>query len=409
MKKLAGAAVLGLLFILPSATISAQDKGQYIEPKNEFYEKILAGSASFQNQDKPEPKKAFKVDFSKMDLPKSLDQFKYYWHNQQLSQGNTGTCWDFAGTSYFESEIFRISGKKIKLSEMFTDYWEYVDKATYYVEHRGTSHFGEGSELNAVVRVYKKYGCVPEEAFTGLQTGQKFHDHAKMFKEMNDYLQSVKTNNAWDEAAVINTIKSILNHYIGVPPETVTVDGKSYTPKEYLEKVTKLKLDDYVNITSLLQKPYYQMVEYKEEDNWWHSADYYNVTLPEYMDALKKAVRDGYTIGIAGDVSEPGLDSHAKVAIVPSFDIPSQYIDEYAREFRISNKSTTDDHAIHLVGYMTKDNKDWYLIKDSGSGSKNVEPKGYYFFNEDYVKLKIVNYIIHKDAVKNLLEKFDKK
>jgi Aminopeptidase C len=229
-----------------------------------------------------------------------------------------------------------------------------------------------------------------------------------MYKEMNEYLKSVKAANAWNEEEVASTIKSILNHYMGVPPVSITIKGEKLTPKEYLDKVLKLKLDDYVDIISVLSEPFYQKIEYKVSDNWWHSKDYYNVTLNEYMDAIKSAVRKGYTICIGGDVSEAGIESHAKVAIIPSFDIPSQYIDEYAREFRINNKTTADDHGIHLVGYVNKNNKDWYLIKDSGAGSKNKEPKGYYFFHEDYVKLKIVDFMIHKDAVKNLLEKFNK-
>ena len=103
-----------------------------------------------------------------------------------------------------------------------------------------------------------------------------------------------------------------------------------------------------------------------------------------------------------------GMSLNTDVAIVPDFDIPSQYIDENARQLRFSNKSTTDDHGIHLVGYMTKNGKDWYLIKDSGSGSRDGNNKGFYFYSEDYVKLKIMDFMVHKDAVKDLLAKFSK-
>ena len=35
------------------------------------------------------------------------------------------------------------------------------------------------------------------------------------------------------------------------------------------------------------------------------------------------------------------------------------------RQFRFSNKTTTDDHAIHLIGYKIDENEDWwFLIKD---------------------------------------------
>jgi len=57
------------------------------------------------------------------------------------------------------------------------------------------------------------------------------------------------------------------------------------------------------------------------------------------------------------------------------------------------------------VGYLEKDGKDWYLIKDSGSGSRNNPHPGYYFYSEDYVKLKMLGITVHKDFVKDLLKK----
>ncbi len=396
-----------LLLLLFLGIVNAQerDKAKFVEPKNEYWEQIKKDIADYNKKETPE-KKIFKMDFTGLDLPKSKSEFTSYWHNDPINQGNTGTCWCFSTTSFLESEVNRINNEKIKLSEMWTVYWEYTEKARRFVEERGNSVIGEGSEANAVLRIWKKYGIVPEEAYTGMLPGQKHHDHSKLFQEIDDYLKGIKAANAWNEDEVISTVKSILNHYLGVPPTKFVVDGVEYTPKEYLEKVVKLNLDDYVAVMSLMEKPYYEKVEYEVPDNWWHSKDYYNVPLDVFMSTLKDAVRKGYTMAIWGDVSEPGLESHAKVAMVPTFDIPSQYIDEYARQMRFSNNTTTDDHGIHLVGYEAKNGKDWYLIKDSGSGAYNVGDKGYYFYNEDYVKLKMLGFMVNKSALGNLLSKF---
>jgi bleomycin hydrolase len=223
---------------------------------------------------------------------------------------------------------------------------------------------------------------------------------------MTDYLNSIKDRNAWNEEEVLTTTKSILNYYLGVPPTKFSYEGKEYTPKEFLAKVVNLNLDDYVDIISLMQEPYYTKIIYDVPDNWWRDDNYYNVPLDEYMDLIRNAIRKGFTMTIGGDVSESGINSYYKVALVPTFDIPSEYIDENARQFRFSNETTTDDHGIHLIGYMNKDGKDWFLIKDSGSGSFNVGDKGYYFYSEDYIKLKIVDFMVHKDAVEDLLKKF---
>jgi C1A family cysteine protease len=37
-----------------------------------------------------------------------------------ISQGNTGTCWSFSTSSFLESEIERLTGEKVDLSEMYT-------------------------------------------------------------------------------------------------------------------------------------------------------------------------------------------------------------------------------------------------------------------------------------------------
>jgi bleomycin hydrolase len=64
---------------------------------------------------------------------------------------------------------------------------------------------------------------------------------------------------------------------------------------------------------------------------------------------------------------------------------------------------------MHLVGYYEVNGKTWFLIKDSGSGSRNCgegcKTFGYYFFHEDFIKLKMMTFTIHKDAVKEVLKK----
>lgn len=394
-----------ILFISFVTSLFAQDKGVFVESESEFWEEIKKGIEEFEEKEKPE-KKIFQVDLEGYEVPTSVDQFNTYWHNEPISQGNTGTCWSFATTSYLESEVKRIHNKEVKISEMHTAYWEYVEKAKEFVRTRGESYFAQGSEANAVTRIWKKYGCVPGEIYTGMLPGQKFHNHSKMFKEMNTYLKSVEKNNAWNEEEVVETIKEILNHYMGKPPAVFMVENNEYTPETYLSSYLNLDLDNYVDILSYKQQPFWEQVEYEVPDNWWHSKDYYNVPLDDFMKAFKSAVKNGYSIGIGGDVSEAGKVSEKDVFMVPDFDIPSEYINDDARQFRFSNKTTTDDHGVHVVGWMEINDNEWYLIKDSGASARNGNAKGYYYFHEDYIKLKIMDFMIHKDAVGDLLDKF---
>jgi bleomycin hydrolase len=384
----------------------AQDKntskGTFIDAKPGFYDQIEKSLET-----KPAPKKKnFKVDFTGMDIPTSVEEFTAQWYYPPISQGRTGTCWCFSTTSYFESEIYRQFHKKVKLSEMYTVYWEYVEKAKRFIEERGNSSFGEGSEANAVRRIWSNYGIVPEEAFTGLKPDQPYHDHKALFAELNGFLKNLKTTNAWDVASGIGTVKAILNHYLGEPPVDFTYEGKRYNPKSFFKEYVGLNMADYVDILSLEEKPFFTKAEYEVQDNWNHDSSYFNVPVAEFMAAIKSAIKNGYTLAIGGDVSEAGYDGWHNAAVVPTFDIPAEYINDDARQFRFSNGTTGDDHGIHIVGFVVRSGKTWFLIKDSSSGARNGNVKGYYFYDEDYVRLKMIDFMVHRDAVKDLLGKF---
>jgi bleomycin hydrolase len=411
--------LLLIIFLFTAGVSFGQQPAHDVLEKREFKPgyldlDILKGVEQFEAPAAPPAKKAdYKIDISKIGYyPKSVDEFTTWWKNEPVSQGNTGTCWSFSTTSYFETEVYRLTKQSVKISQMYTAYWEYVEKAKRFVRERGNSVFEEGSEGDAVIRIYNTYGAVPLEDYTGMLPGQTFHSHAKMIEEMQKCLAGVKAANAWNDDAVISTIKSIMNHYMGVPPTTVVLNGKNYTPKQYLTDVLKLNMSDYVDVISYKGNPYWEKMEYEVADNWWHGKEYYNVPLDDYMSVIKNAVRKGYTMMIGGDVTEAGFDKWNQIAVVPSFDIPSEYINEDSRMLRVLNGTTTDDHGMHLVGYLTKDGKDWFLVKDSGSGSRNCSKEsknfGFYFMQEDYVKLKIMSIIIHRDMVKDLLTKFKK-
>lgn len=384
-----------------------RDRGQFIPAENKFYKEIEKSIEMF-NAGAPKPPAAsFKMDFTTIDHPKSAEEFKTIWSGNPVSQGMTNTCWSFSTTSFYESEVKRLSGLEVRLSEQYIVYYETIHKAREFVRTRGTSLFDEGSETNAVARMMKMYGIVPYDSYTGYRIGQKFLDHSVMFEEMKNYLRKVKETSAWDAAAVESTIRSILDHYMGKVPDHVMHGGKKLTPLQYMTNILKLNPDDYVDFMSLMEKPFWQQAEYDVPDNWWNSDVYHNVPLDVFMSIIKSSIKNGYSIAIGGDVSESGIYGAAGLAVVPTYDIPSAYIDDYSRQMRFTNGSTTDDHAVHLVGWVDKPNGTWFLIKDSGSGAhNNPMGKGYYFYHEDYVKLKMMSFTIHKDAVKDIMPKF---
>jgi bleomycin hydrolase len=349
-----------------------------------------------------------RYDVSKIVRPASPAAFTQAWHFPPVAQYLTGTCWDFSTTSFYESEVYRLTGQKIKLSEMWTAYWEYVEKMRRFVRERGDSLIDEGSESNAVSRIWKQYGVVTEAAYPGVLSADGRHDHSRLIAELQDLGSWVKKHDLWDEDMVLGMTRVILDRNLGRPPESFVYDGTTYTPKEFLARVLRLDLDDYVEMMSTLSVPFYTYGEYKVPDNWWHDANYYNVPLDEWYDGIKRAVAAGYTVSIGGDVSEPGYVGMENIAVVPSFDIPQAYINQSSRELRFYNHSTADDHGIHLVGYTTAGGHDWFLIKDSARSSRWGKFEGYYFYRDDYVKLKMLTYTVSKDVVRDLLAKLRK-
>jgi bleomycin hydrolase len=350
-------------------------------------------------------KKIFSANFSTVEKP-AFNDFKTFEHFTPVRQDTTGTCWSYSALSFLESEVYRIHKKKIKLSEMYVAYWEYVEKARRYIQEKGNSEFGEGSQGELALARIKQYGIVPLKAYTGLINGAEKHNHDPMYKEMYNYLKFLKKNNYWDEEVALANIKNIMNKHIGVPPISFKYKGKTYTPEQFRDKAVNLNMDDYKGFLSTMQFDFYKKCEFNVPDNWNHSEDYYNIPLDVFYKAIKTAIQNGYTLMIGGDVSEAGKYGWEDIAIVVPWDIAPENINQFSREFRINNKTTGDDHGIHLVGYAEHKGRDWFLIKDSGSSSHYGKHKGYYYFSGDFIKLKMLGFLVHKNAVKEILNLF---
>ncbi|MEA1873778.1 MAG: C1 family peptidase [Bacteroidota bacterium] len=383
-----------------SQVFNKMDKAVFKSTTNGFYETVIMPSVKVNS--KPVSQTFLSMEFPG-NYPTNIANYETLWHIIPKSQGNTGTCWCFAATSFLESEIMRQQSETIDLSEMYFVYWEYVDRALDFVQTRGETYFEQGSEANALKRLIPKYGFVPEFAYPGKPKYREFHSHGEMLAEMKTYLNGVKISGEWNEKLVEAGIRSILDAHMGEVPEEFTFNNQIYTAQSFYEFIDVDVLGMF-SFMSTMSAPYGQKAELVEPDNWWHSDDYYNVELDDYYQIIENAVKSGYSICICGDVSEPGYNSRKEVALVPDFDIPAEYINESSRELRLNNKSTTDDHCIHIVGYQNVDDETWFLIKDSGSGGFDGKNKGYRFYHEDYIRLKMMNIMLHKDAARSVLD-----
>src|SRR5512135_2450389 len=132
-----------------------------------------------------------RVDLSKLEKPSGPGDFTRHFHLPPVRQGNTGTCWAFAATSLLESELRRVGKPEVKLSELFTIYWEYVERARRYVLDKVDSALGEGSEPNSALKRIEQYGLVRLSDYSGLPPGASGYDHAGLFREFKSHLEGL--------------------------------------------------------------------------------------------------------------------------------------------------------------------------------------------------------------------------
>jgi bleomycin hydrolase len=354
-----------------------------------------------QKEAKDEAALSLRVDWSSIETPTAPDQFAQLWHTPPTPQYFTGTCWAFCSVSYMESEAKRVGGAEVKLSEMWIVYWEYVEKARSFLREFGHTPVDQGGQDHGTLEIMKLYGAVPHADYPGVLDSQGRHDHTLLNKELKGYLKWVMDSGTWgDEEQNMAYVRSILDKHMGPVPTECAWEGKTYSPEAFLTDVLKLKMDEYVSVVSRMDQPFGSKVLLDVHDNWRRKDDYLNVPLDQFYALIKDAIADGYTVSIGGDNSEAYMDGKFDVAMVPEWDIPAEYINQGSREFRIANRTTGDDHGVHVVGYDEVDGRDWFLIKDSNRSSRLGQHKGYYFWQGDYIKLKMLSFTIHQDRLK---------
>lgn len=333
-----------------------------------------------------------------------------------ISQGRTGTCWSFSASSFLESEIIRLTGNRIDLSEMFSVRNTYSDKAENYVMRQGKAQFSQGGLAHDVMNAVSRNGLVPLAAYSGLSQGESYHNHSEMEAVISAMLDTYIKNpgkslsTKWKPA-----VESVLDIYLGKKVSSFDYNGKSYTPESFLT-YTKIKPEDYVSITSFSHEKFFTPFILNIPDNF-SNGSFHNVPLDDFIEILDNALENGFTVEFDCDVSEKTFSSKYGVAFVPaSTNDNKKGLTEVVKEMEISqayrqqefeNYNTTDDHLMHITGTLKDQNgTKYYKVKNSwGSDSERVANGGYVYFSEAYMRLKTISITVHKEAVPKEINK----
>jgi len=356
-------------------------------------------------------------------------------HTSVKNQFRSGTCWSFAGMSFFEAEMLRMGKPEVDLSEMFLVNMCYRDKALKYVRMQGNTNFGSGGVLYDDLYVAENYGLVPESAYPGIKYNEEKHVHGEMDNVLRKMVEAIVENKnkkltpVWDQAII-----STLDAYLGEEPKNFDYKGKNYTPKSFASDYCGIKGDDYVQITSFTHHPFYQPFMLEVPDNWLWS-EFYNVPLDELQEIVDSSIEKGYSVLWAADVSEKGFATSQKgIAVIPEkiptnmndaeiakwdslsekdkelaiykFDKPGKerVITQEIRQQAFDSQETTDDHAMHLIGLAQDQNGTTYYKVKNSWGSYN-DFKGYFYASKPYLRYKTTAIVVNKAALPESIRK----
>ena len=127
------------------------------------------------------------------------------------------------------------------------------------VRMHGDVSFSQGGSHYDVLYCLKNYGICPEDAMPlpGTLYGDTLANFNEFFDVMTPYVEAVAKSKAKSLSPVWKQgLQGILDSYLGKCPESFKYEGKTYTPKSFVESLG-LNLDDYVSITSFTHHPFW--------------------------------------------------------------------------------------------------------------------------------------------------------
>ena len=267
--------------------------------------------------------------------------------------------------------------------------------------------------------MYAKYGAVPQNIYTGLNYGTTRNDFGELHAILKGFLEGMLKNGEKKNKLTPNWLPAFtatIDAYLGAVPESFMYEGKKYTPQSFAKERVGINPADYIEMVSYADQPKYQNVFMAVPDNW--SFDHaYNIAMTDLTKTIDNALKKGYTVAWAADVSERYFSWKNGVAFVPEKEVSEMSNEEALylfsnpptaertitpemRQRDFDNYQTTDDHAMHIVGLAKDQNgREYYIVKNSWGLRNDYE--GYLYVTKAFVEFKTTAIMLHKGGVPN--------
>jgi hypothetical protein len=105
---------------------------------------------------------------------------------------------------------------------------------------------------------------------------------------------------------------------------------------------------------------------------------------------IGNALMNNYSVCWDGDVHEGYQNGFCRLA-------KEEKVTQQARQTAFDNYTTQDDHNMHIIGIAEdSQGKRFYIAKNSSAGS---DCGGYVYMSKEYLLLKTISVMVHKDAL----------
>lgn len=296
-------------------------------------------------------------------------------------QGKGTLCWDYAMLATLESEHLAM-GDSVNLSPAFVARMMLKEKAQEYYFSKGTHPISLRGMIPMTIHYIQKYGASPYDSYPdkdGLNLSvltKKIEQLAAGTAARGKGLQEYNLD-----------LEDLLDDEMGyMPGKSVFMMGAEYTHLEFAHSVCAP--GEYLSLTSFTHHPFGESFVLETPDNQMKDS-FYNIPLPEFMQHIHDAVMSGHPVCWEGDISNNDFKGDF-------VDTSVKNVNQEHRQRLFEQLTTTDDHAMTIVGLVEHDGKRYYRMKNSWGS--HWRDHGYVYLSEDYIALNTIAIVMSKAA-----------